>query len=297
MRFRFSPLVVAVSLALSFSSQVTASPTDLETEEYKSSGALDIIKASQAYDLGYTGQGLTIGILDTAVRIDHPELAGKAEMLMNSSSGTQTWDNDNTHGSHVAGIMAAKRDGIGMHGVAFDAEIWSGDFLNEYTPLDLNQYFATHPEVRIFNNSWGYTEYIPMFGADGKESSIENFAEILSLDIELVTIAVYAHEQPQSVFVFAAGNDGEIAPGFTANLPRYLNVGDLTNWINVGSVNANNGCITTGENGELILNSASIPWFTNLSKGAELFTVMAPGSNIFSLDARTNGYMLDSGTS
>ena len=83
MRFRFSPLVVAVSLALSFSSQVTASPTDLETEEYKSSGALDIIKASQAYDLGYTGQGLTIGILDTAVRIDHPELAGKAEMLMN----------------------------------------------------------------------------------------------------------------------------------------------------------------------------------------------------------------------
>lgn len=297
MRFRFSPLVVAVSLALSFSSQVTASPTDLETEEYKSSGALDIIKASQAYDLGYTGQGLTIGILDTAVRIDHPELAGKAEMLMNSSSGTQTWDNDNTHGSHVAGIMAAKRDGIGMHGVAFDAEIWSGDFLNEYTPLDLNQYFATHPEVRIFNNSWGYTEYIPMFGADGKESSIENFAEILSSDIELVTIAVYAHEQPQSVFVFAAGNDGEIAPGFTANLPRYLNVGDLTNWINVGSVNANNGCITTGENGELILNSASIPWFTNLSKGAELFTVMAPGSNIFSLDARTNGYMLDSGTS
>lgn len=55
MRLRFFPLVVAVSLALSFSSQVTASPADFETEEYKSSGALDIIKASQAYDLGYTG--------------------------------------------------------------------------------------------------------------------------------------------------------------------------------------------------------------------------------------------------
>ena len=27
------------------------------------------------------------------------------------------------HGTHVAGIIAAKNDGVGMHGVAYDAEL------------------------------------------------------------------------------------------------------------------------------------------------------------------------------
>lgn len=108
-----------------------------KTEEFQASRAFEVINAADAYALGYTGLGQTVGILDTAVRIDHPELAGKSDLLLAGVSGTPTWDCDTAHGSHVAGIIAAKHDGVGMHGIAFDSEIWSGDFLNAECYLDL----------------------------------------------------------------------------------------------------------------------------------------------------------------
>ena len=64
----------------------------------------------------------------------------------------------------------------------------------------------------------------------------------------------------------------------------------------MGAINSNHELIQE-VGGKKILSAASIPWFTNLARGAELFTVMAPGSNIYSLDSSNNGYMLDSGTS
>ncbi len=35
------------------------------------------------------------------------------------------------HGVHVAGISAANRDGVGMHGVAFDSQVISVDNDND----------------------------------------------------------------------------------------------------------------------------------------------------------------------
>ena len=62
MRFRFSHL--AVSLAMVFPAQVTASLADFETEEYKSSNALNMINASEAYDLDLTDDqsGVNLGL-------------------------------------------------------------------------------------------------------------------------------------------------------------------------------------------------------------------------------------------
>ena len=88
-----------------------------------------------------------------------------------------------------------------------------------------------------------------------------------------------------------------MAPNFSAVTPRFLGVGNLPNWINVGVVNANNGKKKKKEDGTLLIKEAVVPWFSNLAKGSELFTVIAPGSNIYSLKADTNGDMLDSGTS
>ncbi|OQV64408.1 hypothetical protein AK51_31710 [Serratia nematodiphila DZ0503SBS1] len=38
------------------------------------------------------------------------------------------------HGVHVAGISAANRDGVGMHGVAFDSQVISVDNDNDGPP-------------------------------------------------------------------------------------------------------------------------------------------------------------------
>ena len=116
--------LVVLVLALSLQPALAAPKESFETEEYKASWALDIINASQAYALGYTGLGETIGVLDSPVRVTYPELAGKADTIDVAADWEQV-----THGTHVAGIIAAKRDGIGMHGMAFDAGIWAGPLL------------------------------------------------------------------------------------------------------------------------------------------------------------------------
>lgn len=284
-------------LLLSFLSiqSVQAAPADtFKTDEYEASGALDIINASQAYALGYTGLGQTVGVLDSPVRVTHPELAGKADTIDVATDWTSI-----RHGSHVTGIIAAKRDGIGMHGVAFDADIWAGPLLDNPDGLDIEDYFASHPEVRIFNNSWGSTDFIDMLHANEDGSEItpgDYYEELLPGDPDAFFITNYAGEHPETVFVFASGNEGHTSPNFPSSTPRYMGQGDLANWINVGAINANNG-VTRKEDGTLVLNAASIPFFTNLAKGSELYTVMAPGSNIYSLNAADNGYMPESGTS
>ena len=283
--------LVVLVLALSLQPVRAGSPESFETEEYWASEALDIINASQAYALGYTGLGQTVGVLDSPVRVDHPELAGKADTIDVAAD----WE-EIIHGTHVTGIIAARRDGIGMHGVAFDADIWAGPLLDNPDGLDLEDYFASHPEVRIFNNSWGNGTFIDMFDENDQECTHYDYMDLLPQDQDAFFIANYANEHPETVFVFASGNEGHTYPNFPSATPRYMGQGDLANWINVGAINANNG-VTRKEDGTLVLNEASIPFFTNLAKGSELYTVMAPGSNIYSLNSADNGYMPDSGTS
>ncbi|WP_338449571.1 S8 family serine peptidase [Niallia oryzisoli] len=78
---------------------------------------------------GYTGKGVKIGILDTGVRVDHPDLriAGGAVFVQ----GAASYNDDNGHGSHVAGIIAAQDNDIGAVGVAPGAEIYAVKVLDK----------------------------------------------------------------------------------------------------------------------------------------------------------------------
>ncbi len=63
-----------------------------------------------------------IAIIDTGIDLDHPDL----NVFRNVSfTGTSTGDDDNGHGSHVAGIAAASDNDIGVVGVAPDARLWA----------------------------------------------------------------------------------------------------------------------------------------------------------------------------
>ena len=79
-------------------------------------------KARVANQLGYTGKGVKVAVLDTGIS-PHPDLyiSGGVSFMSNSSSYTD----DNGHGTHVAGIIGAKNNDIGFVGVAPDAEIYA----------------------------------------------------------------------------------------------------------------------------------------------------------------------------
>jgi len=71
-----------------------------------------------------------IAIVDTGVDIDHPDLrvAGGARFVNPDGScgtGTGSYDDDYGHGTHVAGIAAARDNDIGVAGVAAGARLWA----------------------------------------------------------------------------------------------------------------------------------------------------------------------------
>ena len=96
-------------------------------EEYSTGHHLEHINAAAGYaardiTMGEPGGGgRTIAIVDDTLDVDtatntgHPDLQG-AISLNGHSAGI-------AHGTRVAGVAAARRNGVGMHGVAFNANI------------------------------------------------------------------------------------------------------------------------------------------------------------------------------
>jgi len=116
---------------------IVPDPSYYETAEYYAGqwqAPLEVTRFSDAYARGWTGTGSLVTVADTGVDSDHPDLAsGLAHIRDFTGSGIE---DTNGHGTHVAGIIAARRDGVGMHGGSFDADLavakvtsgWSYDF-------------------------------------------------------------------------------------------------------------------------------------------------------------------------
>ncbi|MCX5591629.1 autotransporter domain-containing protein [Alcaligenes endophyticus] len=106
-------------------------PETFITPEFLASHTLLDIRAQYAYAKGYTGKGILIAVVDDGLDIAHPEFAGRVSPYMASFIegvdptyvGRYPGQIGFAHGTHVTGIAAAARDGVGMHGVAYNAEI------------------------------------------------------------------------------------------------------------------------------------------------------------------------------
>ncbi|MDR7866380.1 MAG: S8 family serine peptidase [Sporomusaceae bacterium] len=273
-------------LAFVSSTAYGANAEDFETPEYKANQGLRLIYASEAYALGYTGRGITLGIADNFAQMTHIEFASKA----NSGTITVPQNYDwaaNAHGTHVGGIMAAAKNNLGMHGVAFEANLLSGDVLsaNQYDNLrTAYNAFIANNNIKIINNSWGASTYYDVAGK----------AAFRDTDFQLSLDVLQNATNRDKVLVFAAGNNGHPTPGGESTL-AYLRPQTASNFINVISVNAANFNMATNTAG-----TAFVSEFSDLTKYVEENSIAAPGSNIYSsisgLSAN-NLYKPDSGTS
>lgn len=66
--------------------------------------SVPIIRAPQAWELGYTGRGILVAIVDTGIDAEHPDLAGRV-VEQKDFTGEGAGDG-NGHGTHVAGTVA-----------------------------------------------------------------------------------------------------------------------------------------------------------------------------------------------
>ena len=174
------------------------------------------VKAPQAWELGYTGEGIIVAVVDSGVDGTHPDLQGQlvegyrpwtGETLspsMDSSFG-------GSHGTHVAGTIAAKRDGRGVVGVAPNAKIMpivifdEGGYIGDDL-VALGFLWAAVHGARIFSNSWG-----------GKGYSIT-----LAQTIALIMRGV------NGIFVASAGNSHTDEIRYPSCHPGVINVAAST---------------------------------------------------------------------
>ena len=114
-----------------------------ETAEYERAGGLTLIDAGRGYAARTTGRpgggGITIAFVgrriptDNAESFGHPDLEGVTLVQITDHDTVE----DTDHETKVAGIAAARRNGFGMHGVAYNAGIVS-------VPITLTKFGTRH---------------------------------------------------------------------------------------------------------------------------------------------------------
>src|SRR5215469_1434085 len=66
---------------------------------------------------GHGGMGAKVAVVDTGIDCGHPDLQGNCIYGASYVKGAKPFD-DHGHGTHVAGIIAARDNGFGVIGVA-----------------------------------------------------------------------------------------------------------------------------------------------------------------------------------
>jgi len=77
------------------------------------------------------GQTVRVAILDTGIDLDHPDLLGNIKGHINIVKPKKSGDDDSGHGTHVAGIVAALDNAIGVIGVGPEIELYAVKVLDK----------------------------------------------------------------------------------------------------------------------------------------------------------------------
>ena len=80
----------------------------------------ELLNTSYAHKRGYTGKGITVAVMDTGLFL-HKDLRGRVKGFYDVLGNETECYDDNGHGTHVAGIIAAS--GNNGKGIAGD-NIW-----------------------------------------------------------------------------------------------------------------------------------------------------------------------------
>lgn len=177
------------------------------------------IHAPEAFSIA-RGKSVTVCIVDTGIQKDHPDLegavAGGENTIPHSTNypdlgGDRDWDDDNGHGTHVSGTIAARDNSIGVVGVAPEAKIYAVKSLDA-------------------RGSGTYSAV-----AEGIRSCINHNAQIINMslgtsptdDSDIIRNAVNDALHAGIIVVAAAGNERG-AVDFPANIPGVVAVSALT---------------------------------------------------------------------
>jgi subtilisin len=208
-----------------------------------------------------------IAILDTGIDLDHADLNVYHEKSF--IPGTINAEDDHGHGTHLAGISAAKDNSFGIVGIAPGARLWAikvlessgiGEISTLVKGLDYINQYANEVDVAILS-----------LGCECESGSLD--------------IAIHNTVKAGITIVVAAGNEGKDAETFTpANNPDVITVSSIAD--------------TDGKCGG---KGPSTPYgaddmLASFSNFGKVIDIAAPGVEIYST-FKANSYTSLTGTS
>jgi subtilisin len=95
--------------------------------EYANSWGVERIGSALAHASGNRGAGVKVAVIDTGIDYTHDDLNGNYmggyDFVFNDADPMD--DGYNSHGTHVAGVIAAEENGMGVIGVAPEASLYA----------------------------------------------------------------------------------------------------------------------------------------------------------------------------
>ncbi|WP_194778510.1 S8 family peptidase [Pararhodonellum marinum] len=230
---------------------------------------IEMVKAPQAWARGLRGQGVRLAILDSGIST-HPDLviSGGVSFI----PGETDFADQNSHGTHCAGIAAAKNNMIGVVGVAPECNLFAVKVLQH-------------------NASTGRASGMSSWIIAGMDWCISNGIKVANMSLgggnppsTAYANAVKRCQDNGVTVVIASGNSyGTSFPWVCAPANSVLTTSLNSRPIAVGSINQNQNIAGTSSRG-----GQTSPW--------NQVTVVAPGVSINST-IPNNAYGLKSGTS
>ncbi|WP_096016527.1 S8 family serine peptidase [Campylobacter lanienae] len=260
-------------------------------------------------DKSVTGDGVFVGVIDSAINKDHPNLSGRiVDQIYSEYKGSDYEPNFSvdTHGSHVAGIILAKPDDK-IGGIATDAKAYGVQITGHntsgsasFTAPNVYEYFKDK-NIAAINNSWNATVY-PLSGLNSLTSSSISFLKNANNPNDYIPLIqrdstasdlIKLSKEKQILSVFASGNEGIISPGIMALAPYYdeeirsIIVVTALDSAQVSKDSDGKFIVTTTRNDNFDYLSAPTTYSNGL-KGVYNFGLAAPGTNINSVNASYN---------
>ncbi|MBI4204752.1 MAG: S8 family serine peptidase [Betaproteobacteria bacterium] len=179
----------------------------------------------------YTGEGVRVAVFDQGIDGNHPDLDGNLLLAFGRDAATLWGDglpkrSGDNHGTAVAGVIGAERNGVGIVGVGYGA-----DLVSIYSPLNesvstfgtrvANAYFyARAVGADIVNDSWGFGN---LFLGGANYAFVDDFASpnFAAAGQELYQLASLGRNGLGTIVVQSAGNS--YGYGDDTNLHNFQN--------------------------------------------------------------------------
>ena len=245
--------------------------------EYDVSNGASSINSAAAYKAGFNGSGVTIGVVDSGIDQNQIEFTGRISPLSRDFAGNASVQDEEGHGTSVAGVLGAGANNRNTLGVAWGATILAlrTDKPGSCAITTGEDKGCKHPDTAI---------------GQAIDFARQNGAKVINISLgggaagSAVVNAVNRATAADIIIVISAGNDGEKPEG--ANPDPFAQVAFDT-------AVARGLVIIAGALGE---DNTTLAPFSNRAGSGRTTYITALGTRVRTVNA-TNQAVLASGTS